>query len=57
MKEKKENFIISYISINSIRNKIEGIRLIFQDNIDVIALSETKLDETFTTAEFNIKGF
>ena len=55
--KKFKNIIIGHLNVNSIRNKIEDIRLIFQDNIDVIALSETKLDETFTTAQFNIKGF
>ena len=54
-RKKIKNIIIGHLNVNSIRNKIEDIRLIFQDNIDVIALSETKLDETFTTAQFNIK--
>ena len=39
--------IISYLNINSIRNKIESLRLLISDNVDILIVAETKIDRTF----------
>ena len=44
------------LNINSIKNKFEMLTLIANE-IDVLLLSETKLDETFPLEQFLISGF
>ena len=53
-----KNMIIGHININSLRNKYVPIRSILQNGLcDIFALSETKLDESFPTAQFHISNF
>ena len=49
--------IFASLNINSIRNKFEQLKLFIVDNIDVLIITETKLDETFSTSSFIIDGF
>ena len=51
------NIIISYLNINSIRNKIEDLKQLVTGNIDILVISETKLDDSFLTSIFEIPGF
>jgi len=51
------NIIISYLNINSIRNKIENLKQLVTGNIDILVISETKLDDSFLTSIFEIPGF
>ena len=53
----KNNLLLGYISINWIRNKIEQLASIISDSFDVIAIAETKLDETFPTSQFIIDSY
>ena len=53
----KNNLLLGYININSIRNKIEQLASIISDSFDVIAIAETKLDETFPTSQFIIDSY
>ena len=53
----KENLIVSYLNINSIRNKFESLKTVVCNNLDIITIAETKLDNTFTTNQFMIDGF
>ena len=39
--------IIGHINMNSIKNKLEPLKKLIKDNIDVLLVSETKLDDTF----------
>ena len=49
-----KNMIIGHINVNSIRNKFDPIHSILQNGLcDIFALSETKLDESFPTAQFH----
>ena len=43
--------IFGQININSIRNKFEQLIFIFSNKIDILMVSETKLDDTFPTSE------
>ena len=53
-----KNMIIGHININSLRNKYDPIRSILQNGVcDIFTLSETKLDESFPTAQFHITNF
>ena len=49
--------VFAHININSIRNKFEDLKEIAQNNIDILTISETKLDESFPTNEFNMDAY
>ena len=49
--------ILGHLNINSIRNKFEALKFIIDNNIDIFLISETKLDDSFPSAQFLIKGF
>ena len=48
---------ICRININSIRNKIELLSEAVSGNIDILMVSETKIDMSFRTSQFVIQGF
>ena len=49
--------MIGQLNINSIRNKFEMLTSLIANEIDVLLLSETKLNETFPLEQFLISGF
>ena len=49
--------IIAHLNINSIRNKFNFLVEKINDNVDLLMVSETKLDDTFPTDQFIIDGF
>ena len=49
--------IIGHININSIRNKFEPLVRLIDNSIDVLMVSETKLDNSFPDSQFLIEGF
>ena len=49
--------IISHLNINSIRNKFEALSDIIKNKIDIVLISETKLDSSFPNSLFYIDGF
>ena len=51
------NIIIGHLNINPLRNKFEIFSSLIADTFDTFKLSETKLDDTFTLAQFSINGF
>ena len=52
------NPLLGYLNINSLRNKVTDLRIIFKDlSLDYFVLSETKLDESFPTAQFTLEGY
>ena len=53
-----QNRFIGYLNINSIRNKVSDIREISGKlQLDYFVLSETKIDESFPSAQFNIHDY
>ena len=44
-------------NINSVRNRFEALTHIIDNNTDLLLISETKLDDSFPTAQFQMKGF
>ena len=52
-----QNPIIAQININLIRNKFGLLVSQIASNIDVLMISETKIDESFPTSQFLIDGF
>ena len=49
--------IIGYLNINSIRNKFESLVTFVGNNLDILMISETKIDDTFPESQFLIEGF
>ena len=50
-----KNMIIAHYNINSIRNKFTELRRILDiDLCHILAISETKLDASFTSSQFQI---
>ena len=47
----------SHININSLRNKFEILQEVIGNNIDVLLISETKLDASFSSSQFILDGF
>ena len=52
------NPLISYLNINSLRNKVIDLWEILKDlPLDYIVISETKLDESFPNSQFKLNGY
>ena len=49
--------IIGHLNINSIRNKFEALKAMLIDNLDVLVITESKLDSSFPTNQFCMGGF
>ena len=57
-KECAKNPIIGYLNINSLRNKIVDLRqVLYEGELDILAVSETKLSDEFPNLQFNIEGY
>ena len=48
---------MAQININSIRNKFETLISLVTSDIDILMISETKIDESFPLSQFMIDGF
>ena len=48
---------IASLNINSIRYKIDQLKVIIEDNIDILIIQETKLDDSFPEGQFHIQGY
>ena len=44
--------IIGQVNINSFRNKLEPLKELINNNVNILMISETKIDETFLDAKF-----
>ena len=49
--------ILAQLNINSIRNKFDLLFEGIKGKVDVLMISETKIDETFPSRQFYIEGF
>ena len=45
------------MNINSISNKFDQLKNLVVENLDILIITETKLDSTFPTSQFLINGF
>ena len=54
--ENLNGLIMAYLNINSIRNKIDFLRPMISESIDVLMMAEIKIDDTFPTSQFVIEG-
>ena len=49
--------IIGQLNINSLQNKFEDLKIVINGNLDILVLTETKLDYTFLKTQFIIEGY
>ena len=47
---------LEYLNINSIRNKFSSIPHLIDNNLDIFAIAETKLDSSFPESQFILTG-
>ena len=52
-----KNVIIGQLNINSLRNKFHSLVEIIHGNLDILVITETKLDHTFPEKQFLIPGY
>ena len=55
--ENPDRPIFAEINVNSLRNKSQFIASQLANNVDVLLVSETKLDDSFLTVPFLLEGF
>ena len=56
LKENSPNkIIVGHLNINSLRNKFEALQFIINRNLDIILLSETKLDGFISFSTIYVK--
>ena len=51
-KKNLNKLIIAHLNVNSLRNKLEFLKEQIQDNIDILMISETKIDASFPIGKF-----
>ena len=56
-KNNLNRLIFAHLNINSIRNKFDQLVNSIKGNIDILMISETKLDDSFPSMQFLIEGF
>ena len=53
-----QNFIFAHVNINSFRHKYRFIRdLLIKDTADFFAIAESKIDSSFTNAQFHVPDY
>ena len=52
-----DKIIIGHLNINSIRNKIHLLADMITNRVDIMLISETKLDNTFPKSQFFLHGY
>ena len=56
-KKKLNKLIIAHLNVNSLRKKLEFLKEHIQDNIDILMISETKIDSSFPIGQFLLNGY
>ena len=52
-----KNLIFSCLNIHSTRNKMGSLREVVIENVAILAIAETEIDESFPTAQFLLVGY
>ena len=52
-----QQIIIGHLNISSIKNKLDRMKPMLLDDIDILMVTETKLDDFFPASHFNVEGF
>ena len=57
LKKNLNKLIIAHLNVNSLRNKLEFLKEQIQDNIDILMISETKIEASFPLGQFLLEGY
>ena len=49
--------MIAHLNINHISNTFDSLKEIIKNNIDILAISETKINLSFPNSMFDIEGY
>ena len=49
--------IFGHLNVNFFASKVDAIRTIIPDNLDIMVFNETKIDASYPDAELLIRGF
>ena len=52
-----KNLTLTYLNINSVRNKFDSLQEIVMGKVDILIVAETKIDASFPTAQFSAEGY
>ena len=52
-----DRIITAHLNINSIRNKFDALKSIISGNIDILLITETRLDKSFPHPQFASRGY
>ena len=56
-KRNLNRIVVAHLNINSLKNKFDCLIEQVTGNINILMISETKLDSSFPTVEFLINGY
>ena len=56
-KKNEDRLIFGHININFLQNKFDALRSLVQGMVDILVISETKIDESFPVNQFLIPGY
>ena len=54
--ENLNHIVLAHLNINSLRNELDLLADQIKRNVDVLAISETELDDSFPAGQFKIPG-
>ena len=49
--------VIAQLNFNSLRTKFDSLVRMLHNNLDILLISETKIDSSFPIAQFQIEGY
>ena len=52
-----ERPVIAHLNINSISSKFEPLTSMIQENVDILLVTESRIDDTFPMGQFQVEGF
>ena len=52
-----DKILLGHVNINNLRNKSEMLADLIKGKLDIMLISETKIDYTFPTSQFDIEGY
>ena len=52
-----KNLTLTYLNINSVRNKFDSLQEIVMGKVVILIVAETKIDASFLTAQFPAEGY
>ena len=56
-KKNLNKVILGHLNINHLSGKFEDLRYVIKDKMDVLVLTETKIDDSYPTSHYFIEGF